>query len=101
MKRTYRLTRIADEDLTNIWISSRKNWGMAQADKYLSELEACFISLVSHPKLGRQRPEIRLGYRSIPTNHHIIFYREQPQSCIEIIRILHERMEVRSHMDVH
>jgi len=93
MKCPYRLTRIADQDLTEIWISSRENWGIAQADKYLSELEACFIELVSHPELGKHRPEIRDGYRSIPKNHHIIFYR-QPQEYIEIIRILHQRMDM-------
>jgi len=94
MKCPYRLTRIADQDLTDIWMNSRENWGMAQADKYLSELEACFIELTSHPELGRHRPEIKSGYRSIPKNHHIIFYRQQ-QECIEIIRILHQRMDIK------
>jgi len=93
MKCPYRLTRIADQDLTEIWMNSRENWGMTQADKYLSELETCFIELASHPGLGKHRPEIRSGYHSIPKNHHIIFYRQQ-QECIEIIRILHQRMDM-------
>ena len=94
MTQSYRLTRIADEDLTNIWIHSRNNWGAAQADRYLSELETCFLELSNHPQMGRERPEIKHGYRSLPKNQHIIFYRQRPQGGIEIIRVLHQRMEV-------
>lgn len=44
MKRNYRLTRIADEDLLNIWRTTYKNWGSRQADKYLIELEAVLLN---------------------------------------------------------
>ncbi len=96
MSSAYRLTRIADSDLFQIWCESREQWGSRQADKYLNELESCFIELSQHPKLGRSRPEIRPGYRSIPKNKHLIFYRQHCGS-IEIIRILHQRMEVIEH----
>ena len=77
-----------------IWFNTQENWGTAQADRYLLELEACFIELAAHPELGKHRPEIRNGYRSIPKNHHIIFYHQQ-QNHIEIIRILHQRMDMK------
>jgi len=56
MSRAYQLTRIADKDLTKIWRSTRKRWSSRQADKYLTELEACFLELAEHPELGRSRP---------------------------------------------
>jgi len=96
MKPTYRLSRIADQDLTGIWNKTCEHRSARQADKYLSELEASFIELTSYPELGKQRPEIRIGYRSLPKNHHLIFYRHY-QGCIEIIRVLHERMDIKTH----
>ena len=96
MTSAYQLTRIADNDLFQIWRESREQWGSRQADKYLNELESCFIELSQHPKLGRARPEIRQGYRSIPKNKHLIFYR-QHRGIIEIIRVLHQRMEITEH----
>jgi len=97
MSRSYQLTRIADQDLTDIWFDTCESWGSRQADKYLTELESCFIELTRHPELGRKRPEIRAGYRSIPKNRHLIFYRHH-QNRIEIIRVLHRRMEIESHI---
>jgi len=93
MTPAYQLTHIADHDLIEIWRESKEQWGSRQADKYLNELESCFIELAQHPKLGRNRPEIKQGYRSIPRNKHLIFYR-QHCGIIEIIRVLHQRMEV-------
>jgi len=97
MSRVYQLTRIADNDLTKIWHDTCEHWGAKQADKYLTELESCFIELTQHPELGRNRPEIREGYRSIPKNKHLIFYRYH-HDLIEIIRVLHQRMEIEDHI---
>jgi len=97
MSQTYKLTRIADSDLTEIWHVTRDHWGVRQADKYLTELEACFTELTEHPELGRDRPEIKKGYRSIPKNRHLIFYRYH-HKCIEIIRVLNQRMEIKNHL---
>jgi len=97
MSRAYQLTRIADEDLTKIWHATREHWSSRQADKYLTELEACFIELAERPELGRSRPEIKAGYRSMPKNKHLIFYRHH-HGRIEIIRVLHQRMEIESHV---
>lgn len=97
MSRMYQLTRAADNDLSEIWHNTRKRWGNRQADKYLTELETCFIELGKHPESGRERPEIRKGYRSIPKNKHTIFYR-QHHNYIQIIRVLHQRMEINDHI---
>ena len=94
MTQAYQLTQIADQDLSEIWRDTCKHWSAKQADKYLSELEACFIELTEFPKLGKQRPDINAAYRSLHRQHHIIFYRQQ-QGRIEIIRVLHERMDIK------
>lgn len=96
MKARYRLTPMADRDLAQIWRHTNENWGKSQADKYLQLLEKGFLKLLHHPILGRSRDEIRKGYRSLPVENHVAFYRVNEKD-IEIVRILHQRMEVNQH----
>ena len=49
--------------------------------------------LLHHSKSGKVRDEIRRGYRSLPVENHVVFYRVSDKD-IEIVRILHQRMEV-------
>ena len=53
--------------------------------------------LVHEPELGRACDEIRQGYRKHHVGRHLIFYR-LIASQIEIIRILHDRMDIDSHI---
>ncbi len=48
--------------------------------------------------MGRERPEIKPGYRSIAEGKHVIFYRVG-DSGIEILRILHERMDIEHRLE--
>ncbi|MDQ7058383.1 MAG: type II toxin-antitoxin system RelE/ParE family toxin [Ghiorsea sp.] len=97
---TYQLSPTADQDLVDIWTCSAQHWGKAQANQYLKDLEACFLSLLQTPTLGRQRPEVRQGYASICQHKHMIFYRIHRQN-IEIIRVLHQRMDIIHHVSNH
>ena len=45
----------------------------------------------------RERPEIKPGYRSMAEGKHVIFYRVG-ESGIEILRILHGRMDIEQRM---
>ena len=93
----YRLTNKALEDLRSIARYTEQTWGREQRNKYLSKLDASFQMLVYEPKLGRACDEIRQGYRKHHVGHHLIFYRLKA-SRIEIIRILHDSMDVDSHI---
>ena len=94
---TSRLTRKALEDLRSIARYTEKNWGREQRNKYLSKLDASIKMLEHEPEMGRACDEIREGYRKHHVGRHLIFYR-QTSSHIEIIRILHESMDVDSHL---
>lgn len=97
MKARYRLTPKADRDLAQIWRHTNENWGKSQADRYLHLLEKGFVMLLRHPKSGRTRDEIRRGYRCLPIENHVVFYRIVDND-IEIVRILHQRMEINLHV---
>lgn len=91
-------TKSAVDDLTEIWNYTADNWSENQADKYYELLiEAC-NELVAKPSLGKsyvQINNIALGYRA---GKHLIIFRILSENEIEIIRILHEMMDLRGRM---
>lgn len=72
----YQLSEEAQNDLREIRLYTRENWGKKQAKQYLIELTACFAKLSKSPKLGRIREEIAENLRSFLVSRHIVFYRE-------------------------
>ncbi len=88
-----RLTPAARDDLKEIWNYSYETWGEAKADAYLMTIDAKFRAIEENPKIGRSRPDIKLGYYSVRANKHIIFYMLVGQ-YINIIGVLHERMDI-------
>jgi toxin ParE1/3/4 len=93
----YRLTNKAIEDLRSIARYTEQTWGREQRNKYLSKFDASFQMLVHEPELGRACDEIRQGYRKHHVGRHLIFYR-LIASRIEIIRILHDSMDIDSYI---
>lgn len=93
----YRLTPAADQDIVEIWQYTAETWGVAQANKYLDQIERCLKGLVENPALRKSRDEIRKGYRSLHCEQHLIFYRERSKKQIEVVRLLHERMDHQAH----
>ncbi len=91
-----RLAVSAIQDMKDIGRYTRKNWGREQRDRYLSKLDHCFQMIAHRPEIGKACDYIRPGYRKYHIGRHLIFYR-QDGTYLEIIRILHDRMDVESH----
>ena len=89
----FRLTRAAEADLKEIGRATLERWGRRQRNTYLRELDEAFRRIAENPGLGVQRDEIREGYRSLPKNRHVIFYRLR-KGEVEIARVLHQRMDI-------
>ena len=94
---TVRLLPRARRDLDDIWDFSLAQWSSAQAEFYLRQFQSAFRLLTDDPKLGRACDEIRAGYRKFPVGSHVIFYRIVGMD-VEIVRILHQRMDVKSNI---
>lgn len=86
----YRLSPRAEADLLEIGAFTREKWGYAQADRYLSELEACFLLIASRPGIGRACDRIEPGMRRIETGKHVVFFQLEADTVV-IWRILHQR----------
>ena len=88
---------LAENDLIDIWQYSYDKWGADKAAEYLMQLNAGMQGLTNNPQLGKSREHIRIGYRSIQINHHVIYYR-LGDKFIDIIRVLHESMLPTKHL---
>lgn len=89
--------RRARQDLKAIWRHSFKQWGEKQTDKYLAELAAGIARRGDNPLLGKPRDDLRLGYRSLRVNEHMVYYNLTP-STVRIVRVLHAGMDPDRHL---
>jgi len=94
---SYSLSPEAIKDLLTIRANTQNKGGIQQAQKYIDALEIKCEKLARSPYIGRERPEIKPGYRSITEGKHVIFYRVG-DSGIDILRILHGRMDIELRM---
>ncbi len=61
---------------------------------YAKQFDDAFHMLAESPEAGATCDFIKVGYRKFPNGSHIIFYRQHPDTEVEIVRILHKRMDL-------
>jgi toxin ParE1/3/4 len=93
----YKLSPRASRDLAEIWLYTRESWSTKQADTYYRELVSAMDGLAKGTKHGKPIDDIRAGYLSCSSGSHRIIYRQQGRLVL-IVRILHQRMNVRRHL---
>ena len=109
----YRLSRLAEADLVGILAASSR-WGADGRSRYASLLSAAMRKIAAEPEgpATRRREELRPGIRSFHLRHarstdqagrvrrpvHVLYYRAVTPDLIEIVRVLHERMEPSRHL---
>ena len=92
----YRLSPKAREDLEAIWLYSLTHWGLSRARHYMDSVTKKFELLAYSSALGEDASHIRPGYRRFPVEQHVIYFRKA-QDGIEIVRLLHGRMQASLH----
>jgi toxin ParE1/3/4 len=86
------LRQEAIDDLTDIWNYTVQEWSENQADKYYKTIKsAC-------NEIGKNYPEISVHLLGLKWGKHIIFYHQISEHEIEVIRILHERMDLKNRL---
>jgi len=92
----YHLTNLAVSDLAEIWNYTYEEWSEKQANKYYKLLLESCQELANYPAFRKNYDLVEhglLGYKASP---HIIFFRIISVTEIEILRILHQRMDLKS-----
>ena len=92
---SYHLTKKAAEDLTHIWNYTSDTWSENQADHYFRMLLDSCQEFSEGRVYGIQYDGIYKGLLGKRAGKHIIFYRILNDTVVEIVRILHERMDLK------
>jgi plasmid stabilization system protein ParE len=92
LTKTYILTDAAEADLRDIIRYTRKQWGDAQARRYVARLEQGITRLVARQGVYRDMSELYPALLMAHCEHHFIFC--LPQRPALIVAILHERMDL-------
>lgn len=93
----FRLTPAAQRDLSEIWDFTQKRWDVVQAEEYIAEIRDAIERVAKEPNRGRRCDDIRDGYRRYVVGSHLVFFVEY-EDAIDVIRILHQRMDPTRHM---
>jgi toxin ParE1/3/4 len=94
----YRFTNEAVKDLEEIWSYTKQKWSLEQADRYYNLVIDEIEFIASNPLLGRSIDYIKEGYRSTKVKSHVVFYKQQKDETILVVRILHQRMDSENRM---
>lgn len=96
----FRISKQAARDLEDIWLYTCEAWSIAQANRYFDLLLDEMEYIATYPHSGKDYSEIKKEYFRSNVKSHAIFYRIiQNQNEIEIIRILHQRMDIKDRLD--
>ncbi|GAB0155261.1 type II toxin-antitoxin system RelE/ParE family toxin [Chryseobacterium sp. Alg-005] len=96
----YKISKEALNDLEKIWLYTFEVWSKEQADHYFNLFIDEIEYLSEDPKSGKDYSEIRKGYFRSRVKSHFIFYKiNLKNEEIEIIRILHQQMDISSRLD--
>ncbi|MEH2489565.1 type II toxin-antitoxin system RelE/ParE family toxin [Bradyrhizobium sp. AZCC 2230] len=101
-----RLGAAAEVDFANILKWTTENFGPRQARVYRDILVQAIGELANGPEVAgsKTRDEIAPGLRTLHIvrrgrrGSHFLMYRVAPESTIEIVRILHDRMDLQRHI---
>ena len=83
----YVISRRAEDDIDEI-LAYIANDNIAAAISLNDRLTHLFEMLADHPKLGRERPELKEDLRSFPEGSYVIFYQIWAGQ-VAIVRVLH------------
>ena len=95
-KRGYRLSPLAEVDLEAIFIYTVETWSMEQAENYHAAIVSAFEGLAQGKKMGRIS-DVREGYFKYAIGLHMIYFKQRDLG-VDIIRVLHQRMDVSRHL---
>jgi toxin ParE1/3/4 len=90
------LRQKAIDDLNDIWEYTFEKWSAKQADNYYETIKLACNMIGQNPDIGKEYDGINKNLLGLKSGKHIIFYQSLDEEKIEVIRILHERMDLKN-----
>jgi toxin ParE1/3/4 len=94
----YIISEKALEDINNVWIYTAENWSVEQADRYYNLIIDEIEYIVDNLNMARDFGKIRKSYRYLKVKSHLIFFKKDKTNEIEVVRVLHERMDIENRL---
>jgi toxin ParE1/3/4 len=95
----YLLSEKAKQDIEKIWLYTYENWSLEQADRYYNLILDEIEFIAENFESGKSVDYIKKGYRASIVKSHIIFCKKSRNNIVEIIRILHQKMDIENRID--
>ena len=111
----FRLSLLARADFAQILAISSERWGVEGRRRYAAILVAAMRKVAAEPEgpTTRDPGALMHGIRSFHLQNarardpdakvrrpvHVLYYRVPRAGLVEVVRVLHERMEPRRHLD--
>ena len=96
----FKISNEAQNDLENIWLYTFETWSVEQADRYYNLILDEIEYLAENPDVGKDYSHVRRGYLRSKVKSHFIFYKiNKKENQIEIIRVLHQQMDVENRLN--
>lgn len=86
---------LARADLFSIFEYTTRQWDLAQAERYLHQIDKKLRALATHHELGRDRPDIGKGVRIFLAGNHLLVYRPRTGG-IDLLRVVHSSRDLRT-----
>ena len=97
-KNKYRISKQGINDLNDIWIYTLNKWSKEQADRYYDLIIGEIEFIADNFLIGKSVEQTRKNYRVTKVKSHLIFYRKMGNGIVEIVRILHQRMDIKNRL---
>ena len=95
----YIISEKALEDLNNIWIYTAENWSVEQANRYYNLIVDEIEYVSENLENAKDFEKVRKNYKYSKVNSHLVFYKKTKNTEMEVVRILHERMDIKNRID--
>lgn len=95
----YSISEKALEDLNNIWIYTAENWSIEQANRYYNLIVDEIEYVSDNFETTKDLSNVRKNYKYSKVKSHLVFYKKTKNTEMEVVRILHERMDVKNRIN--
>jgi len=84
--------------MDEIWVYTLEKWSLGQAELYIDLIRSEIEKIAKNPQSGRSYAHVLENCRAYKVKSHYIFYEIIDENHVEILRILHEKMDMENRL---